>query len=181
MGIDDGAIAALPDEKIRAIRLAARRLANRPNDTVSERFAYESLLKTLGAERDPGSPSDPRVALAVHKLESEPGESLSLEDLARHVGLSPGRFRHVFRQQMGMSAQSYRVWLRLREACTRLVGGAPLTRTALDSGFADAAHFSRTFRRTFGLAPSQIARAMSPSAPSPTRRSVSERIHPSRG
>lgn len=31
--------------------------------------------------------------------------------------------------------------------------GKPLTDSAFDAGFADAAHFSRTFRRHFGISP----------------------------
>lgn len=59
-----------------------------------------------------------------------------------------------------MSAQSYAVWTRLVEACSYLAGGRSLTSAALQAGFSDAAHFSRTFRKTFGLAPSQITRAL---------------------
>jgi AraC-like DNA-binding protein len=61
---------------------------------------------------------------------------------------------------MGMSAQSYVVWLRIYEACSALAEGASLSGAAAHAGFADTAHFTRTFRRTFGLAPSQIAHAL---------------------
>ena len=83
-----------------------------------------------------------------------------MKDLAIAVGLSPSRLRHLFRLQVGMSAQSYQVWLRLGEACALLAGGVSLSAAAVGAGFSDAAHLSRTFRRTFGLAPSQIIGAL---------------------
>ena len=80
-----------------------------------------------------------------------------MPELARAAGLSPSRFRHVFRREIGMSTQSYVVWLRINEACAALARGASLSDAAYQVGFSDAAHFTRTFRRTFGLAPSQLA------------------------
>ncbi len=56
-----------------------------------------------------------------------------------------------------MSAQSYVMWLRIYAACVALARGASLSDAAYQAGFSDAAHFTRTFRRTFGLAPSQLA------------------------
>ena len=55
-----------------------------------------------------------------------------------------------------MSTQSYIVWLRLYEACSAVARGVPFSAAALQAGFSDAPHFTRTFRRTFGLAPSQV-------------------------
>jgi AraC-like DNA-binding protein len=37
-----------------------------------------------------------------------------------------------------------------------VLAGHSLTEAAYQGGFADAAHFSRTFRRMFGLPPSQL-------------------------
>ena len=59
-----------------------------------------------------------------------------------------------------MSAQSYVVWLRIYDACAALARGASLSDAAYQAGFSDAAHFTRTFRRTFGLAPAQVTRRL---------------------
>jgi transcriptional regulator GlxA family with amidase domain len=39
---------------------------------------------------------------------------------------------------------------------TAIVAGTPLTRAAVDAGFSDAAHMTRTFTQMFGLAPSML-------------------------
>ena len=113
---------------------------------------------------------DSRMAHAVRRLRDSHEPRRSLVDLASDSGLSPSRFRHLFRQEIGMSAQSYIVWLRLCEACTALARGSSLSDAALRAGFSDAAHFTRTFRRTFGLAPSQFTGRL-------TRMGTPPRIH----
>ncbi len=60
-----------------------------------------------------------------------------------------------------MSFRGYVLWLRIYDTLSALGSGASLTDAALAAGFSDAAHFSRTFRRVFGLAPSQLSGAVS--------------------
>lgn len=119
--------------------------------------AFVGILSSLGVASADPPPSDARVGAAIRRLRLAPATPRALGDLALEVGLSPSRFRHLFREQVGMSAQSYLVWLRLYESCRALAEGARLSDAAFRGGFSDAAHFTRTFRRTFGLAPSQIA------------------------
>jgi len=78
--------------------------------------------------------------------------------LARVAGLSAGRFQHVFRQEFGVAVRPYIRWLRLQRAACDLISGASLSQAAYAAGFSDAAHMSRTFRSTLGVAPSDISR-----------------------
>ena len=59
-----------------------------------------------------------------------------------------------------MAVRPYLRWLRLARALEGASRGAGLTAAALDAGFADAAHFSRTMRRHFGVTPSSILAAL---------------------
>jgi AraC-like DNA-binding protein len=78
--------------------------------------------------------------------------------LAARVYLSPSRFRHLFRREMGMSVQSYLRWQRLLVALRTSARGASLTEAAHAAGFADSAHLTRVFRATFGVPPSRFFR-----------------------
>lgn len=80
----------------------------------------------------------------------------AVTELAKEVHLSPSRLRHLFKQQIGLSLQHYLRWQRLLHAVQSTAEGNSLTQAAHDAGFADAAHLSRTFRRGFGLTPSEI-------------------------
>ncbi|OHC37760.1 MAG: AraC family transcriptional regulator [Pseudomonadales bacterium RIFCSPLOWO2_02_FULL_63_210] len=95
--------------------------------------------------------SDPRLQSVLAALK-EPINGR--QALAMRVHLSPSRFSHWFVEQTGLPLRSYRKWNRLVMALQHIAGGANLTAAAHAAGFADAAHFSRTFRELFGLDPS---------------------------
>lgn len=83
-------------------------------------------------------------------------DQVSLDVVAREVGLSRGRLSHLFGEQLGLGLRPLVLWLRLQRAAHELAGGASMTSAAAAAGFADGAHMTRTFRRMFGLAPSDV-------------------------
>jgi AraC-like DNA-binding protein len=101
---------------------------------------------------------DPRIAtarsLVTPQFLSEHPQPIT--SLATRVHLSPSRFRHLFRREMGMSVQSYLRWQRLLAALRASAYGASLTEAAHAAGFADSAHLTRVCRATFGLPPARI-------------------------
>jgi len=81
---------------------------------------------------------------------------MPLAELATAVGLSPSRLAHLFRAQTGLPVRRYLLWLRLGDALQQLAHGVSLTTAAHAAGFADSAHFSRTFRAMLGITPSAL-------------------------
>ncbi|HKE14010.1 MAG TPA: AraC family transcriptional regulator [Kofleriaceae bacterium] len=114
----------------------------------------------LGAEPSASPPRravHPRVrALIRHLRGVPPGGDTSLATLAGAVGLSPGRLMHVFTESIGLPLRPYLQWLKLQRAAAAIATGTPLAMAAHVAGFADSAHMSRTFRRTFGVPPSAL-------------------------
>jgi len=55
-----------------------------------------------------------------------------------------------------LSVRQYILWSRIQRATQAVVGGMSLTDAAMEAGFSDSAHFSKSFRATFGLAPSLL-------------------------
>ena len=77
----------------------------------------------------------------------------SLPELSKSVGLSPSRFRTVFRNAVGMSPKRYQLDCRMRHAARLLSKtSAPIVEIASEVGFGPAA-FSSAFRKTFGCSP----------------------------
>lgn len=121
--------------------------------------AGEAELLRLGREIVPTLPAaavdaalpDPRVvrmmAFAAQNLE----DKVTLPSAAAHINLSEGRARHLFAAHTGLPFKTYILWLRIERAVQLYGSGHSLTEAAHQAGFADSAHFSRTFRRTFGL------------------------------
>lgn len=101
-------------------------------------------------------PLDRRIRRLLESL-ADDGDDVTPADLAARCGLSATRFSHLFREQMGVTARRYLLWLRLRRALRHAFSGMNLTEAAHAAGFSDAAHFSRTCKTVFGLSPSEFA------------------------
>ncbi len=116
------------------------------------------MVRTLGAPAVPASRSiHPRVKQLLRLLRATSVEdAVSLEALAAQVKLSPGRLMHVFTESIGIPLRPYLAWLKLQRAAGAIVSGMPLAEAAHAAGFSDSAHMSRTFRRMFGVKPSEL-------------------------
>lgn len=99
----------------------------------------------------PARPLDKRIERAIEVLREQLGEEVTLTRIAAAVHLSPERFRHLFLQETGIRFRPYVLWLRLELAVSSYAAGNSLTEASHAGGFADSAHFSRTFKRMFGV------------------------------
>ena len=102
-------------------------------------------------------PQHPALLRAIRILPERLSTPLRLGALAFELGISEGRLAHLFGEELGLPFRSYVAWLRVRSAGAAVQAGQTLTVAAHAAGFADAAHLTRTFRRMFGIAPSEIA------------------------
>ena len=97
------------------------------------------------------SETDPRIRKVIAWAAKQIDQPISLSDSLAVGGLSASRLRHLFVEQTGLPFKTYLLWLRLTRAVEVVAGGASLTQAAHEAGFSDSAHFSRTFRRMFGV------------------------------
>ena len=101
---------------------------------------------------------DPRILKVLELIRAEPDRNYSQEELSEALGLSPSRVLHLFSEQIGVPYRRYRMWKRLWLSAERLHASDNMTVAALESGFADATHFSHAFRDTFGVNPAPVFR-----------------------
>lgn len=101
----------------------------------------------------------PSVRRGLELLHTSFTQNLSLDDLAREVGLSKFHFAHCFRESVGMAPHQYQKLLRLQHGRRLLENGCSVGEAGARSGFADAAHFTRAFSCWLGVAPSKWASA----------------------
>ncbi len=119
-------------------------------------LARAASATLTGAIPEPKKVPDARITRALELIRERLGDTIPLTAIAAAVHLSPDRFRHLFVQETGVGFRSYVLWLRLECSLAAYVAGQTLTEAAYIGGFADSAHFSRTFKRMFGITPASI-------------------------
>lgn len=89
-------------------------------------------------------------------LQAHLGEATSLAELARHAGVSLSRLTHDYRRETGETPIQTLAQMRLRQAKGLLLRGRRLKEIARLTGFVDAFHLSRVFKRMTGVSPRQF-------------------------
>ncbi|RQH09669.1 AraC family transcriptional regulator [Paraburkholderia dinghuensis] len=118
--------------------------------------ALSTLLTRHGRTREaPLQPqmNDPRVETMKSLLAADLETPLRVADLAQAVSLSPFHATRLFTEASGLPPHAWRTQLRLQRALAPLRAGASIADVAAASGFTDQSHFTRHFRRMFGVPP----------------------------
>jgi AraC-like DNA-binding protein len=115
----------------------------------------------LAGESDAARPSAscrvdaPAVERARQLLDAERTRVVHSGELESLTGLTRYDLARQFRMVLGTTPHRYLLMRRLELARELIHGGRPLVEVALDTGFADQAHFTRAFRSAFGLTPAR--------------------------
>jgi AraC family transcriptional regulator len=92
-------------------------------------------------------------------MDKEFRNGLTSAFIARSVGVHPVYLAQVFRRAYGCSISEYLCRRRLEYACFELRGSnTSIAIIAIEAGFYDQGHFSRTFKRLYGITPSEYRR-----------------------
>jgi AraC-like DNA-binding protein len=94
------------------------------------------------------------VAKARRFLEDNLAHNTRLQELAVVADLSEFTLLKAFRRAHGLPPHAYLTQRRLEGAKTALRGGLDIASIAADFGFADQAHLTRAFKKTYGITPS---------------------------
>lgn len=94
------------------------------------------------------------LAMAIKNMQSHIEDPINCESLATLAGLSHRQLQRLFKQNFGVSPANYYLQLRLER------GDDLLRKTSMDildiaiaTGFSSSSHFSRSYRRQYGLLP----------------------------
>lgn len=99
---------------------------------------------------------DRRIEKVLAYIAALETKQISAASVAKVACLSESRFLHLFKEQVGLPLRRFLLWGRIIDTIDAILAGNDLTMAAHAGGFSDSAHFSRTFRETFGLAPSEM-------------------------
>ena len=88
--------------------------------------------------------------------------NISSQELEEVSGLDRYTLARQFRQTFGTSPHRFLVMRRLERARQLAGHRMPLAEAAVEAGFADQSHFSRHFKKAYGLTPGRWVEAMAP-------------------
>ncbi|RUO34838.1 helix-turn-helix transcriptional regulator [Aliidiomarina soli] len=104
-------------------------------------------------------PMDVRLGEALTFIETSNGARI-IERAANEVNLSVSRLRALAQRHLGISLAKWMMLRKLRCAAEALASGCTLAEAAIDAGFSDQAHLSRSMRQVFGVTPLSAAGAI---------------------
>lgn len=162
----------------RHVRVLADRLTDEMFDVdAARRCKWESVLFELmmsvlythSAWRDRTEirhetlrrPSDPRIGRAIRFMRENLGGEFSFEEVARRSCLSRPHFFHLFKQCTAVSPALFFNTLRMESAFAQLSSAQiTINDVAGRLGFSEPHHFTRFFRQTLGIPPSEYRRTV---------------------
>lgn len=94
------------------------------------------------------------VSQAIDLIQRSYMQDITVEDIADYCGLNRSYLGKLFRDETGQSTQEYLIEYRMKVACRYLSETtAPIGTIALSVGYQNQLHFSRAFRKIYGMSP----------------------------
>lgn len=118
------------------------------------------LLQRYGQRRPEEIAASGRFTSAHHRrvlayVRTNLERTITLDDLAREVGMSISSFSRTFKEVIGRTPMQFVMAYRIEQAISMMEDPlVPLGDVAHACGFADQAHFSRSFKQLIGMTPS---------------------------
>lgn len=153
----------IADERLMTIcrRLAEECASGEPANRLYGDGLSLALLRRLTALTDAPAEADARDGLApwqlrrvLDHLRAHLAEEVPIANLAAVAGLSPSYFRQAFKASTGLAPHRWLLAARCARAQQLLIESRlALAEIALEVGFCDQAHFTRSFVRAVGTSP----------------------------
>lgn len=123
-----------------------------PTSEAAERAGFRPCKRCQPAA---SSQTERHTAMIVQacRLIEKTDESLSLEDLAQAVGLSPYHFHRIFKAQVGITPKVYASACRSRRVQEQLARGVPITKSIYNAGFHSNSRFYESSAALLGMTP----------------------------
>lgn len=116
---------------------------------------FSQLQQRLDPAARPAQGYAHKLKQAAEFISDNLTRPLTLEEICAAAGLSPSYLIRAFQQRYGLTPHAYLVNRRLQYGQAQLRRGRPIVDVALEAGFADQAHFQRTFKRFLAATPGQ--------------------------
>ena len=129
-------------------------------------FIASLMKETIAGRPHTLSSSSQYVLNAIKYIQFNYSHDISIDDVAKSVGVSRSHLYRVFMLNVGKSPIDYLTEYRINEACKLLrAGSLSIAEVAVSVGFFDQFYFSRVFKRAKGVPPSKYFAAQQDADP----------------
>jgi len=111
------------------------------------------LIESAGTGTLP--PVSREICLAIDIIKKNDDQFLSMRAIAREVGLSESRFKHRFKDEIGIPPADYQLRHKINLACQMLQKGEATIDITCWLGFSTPQYFTTVFRRYMGITPAE--------------------------
>lgn len=118
----------------------------KPNPMLEYQLASDLML-LYATLLEPQKRKQDYVQLSINFIQANYMNEITVEDIARYVGLNRYYLSRLFRRKTSKSIQQYLLEVRLHEAKRLLMQDYFVKEVALLSGFHDVSNFSKIFKR----------------------------------
>ncbi len=121
-------------------------------------IAVDALFQEAGAQTElryrltsGATPIPQQLSVVIETIIAEPMLRLSQLELAHRLKMERTSALRMFKAATGLTFRRFKQWSALQHAARQIAAGELVRTAAMDAGFADTAHLTRTFRASFGL------------------------------
>ena len=109
-------ITIAPPARLESCLAELRAFCDRPLESMEVKRSGAALRVAFCAGAPPSRRLDSRITTVLGKIRASEDLRMSLEAAAASVHLSPGRFAHLFKEQLGLPFRRYMLWRKLTRA-----------------------------------------------------------------
>jgi len=125
-------------------------------DDIKLLHAMVDVFKIYCKEHQFITSPESRISRLLLYIADNIGKKLTVEELSRLAGYNVQYFVRIFKRNIGCSPYQYITSYRLKEARKMLRTDAPITEIAKKTGYNDIKSFSRSFKKKFGVSPTEF-------------------------
>jgi AraC-like DNA-binding protein len=151
-------IAVVPDARLASSVSELRTFIEQPIESMEVADLIRQCVHALSPGAPPARHLDQRITNVLDSIRARDDLRVSLDEAAQLAFLSPSRFAHLFKDQVGLPYSRYMLWRKLTRAMVAIASERTIAAAAHAADFADAAHLTRTFYQMVGMAPSVLMR-----------------------
>ncbi|MDR1493958.1 MAG: AraC family transcriptional regulator [Planctomycetaceae bacterium] len=119
-------------------------------------YLLRFLLDLIEMAKDKNIPrvSD-EIRRAIKLMKNNENTFYTIKTLARESHLSESRFKHRFKEEVGIAPADYQIRRKIELACQRLHEEKSILEISYELGFSSSQYFSTVFRRYMGVSPAE--------------------------